>query len=140
MSYGSRNKIPVMIIDEIERVFTKHQIPFPYILYRTDTLSKFIGEAPHNLLPSQRNKNSQKGWTFYIAFAGSSLSVDGIDKIIVFPDVSENEIPLQVVVRLGKDNKPDLKKADLNKMPNKFVVRHLIDLDKQVSEMYYTNE
>src|SRR5258707_14029963 len=101
------------IRNQVESLFDDLDLPLPYILYRTDTLRKFVGESPHNLLPSQRKASSRRCWTVFLAFESITPSLDRLERIIAFPDSRDAEIPRQESVGLGKDKKPDLQKADL---------------------------
>jgi hypothetical protein len=117
MSPRRLTSLPPDIRKQVEVLFMSVALPPPYILYRTDTLRKFVGESPHNLLPSQRKASSRRGWTVFMAFQGLTPSLSDLERIIAFPDSREAELPLQEQVILHPDNKPDLKKADLSKFP-----------------------
>ncbi len=128
MSPRRKTSMPPEIKSQIESLFADFALPSPFILYRTDTLRKFVGESPHNLLPSQRKASSRRGWTVFLAFQGLTPSLTELERIIAFPDARESEIPLQEHVALGTDRKPDLKKADLAKLPEKFSFHSLEQL------------
>src|SRR5689334_20865753 len=110
-----RVTLPKAIRDSVIGIFAKHKLPAPYILFRTSTLVNFVNESPHNLLPRQRKPESRRGWTVYFKFETPLPEIDGLEKIIAFPDKREAELPRQIHVGLGKDKKPGLVKADQSK-------------------------
>lgn len=128
-----RMTLPKDIRDSVVGLFAKHKQPSPYLLYRTSTLEKFVGESPHNLLPSQRRPASRKGWTVYLAFETSDPIIIGLERIVAFRDTDERRIPKQAHVSLGRDKKPDLQKADLQRMPPEFIFRSFQELERYLS-------
>jgi hypothetical protein len=123
-------RIPSDIKETIKAIFESEKLPAPYLLHRS---VMFLKESPHNLLPSQRRAIDSKGWTVFLQFKSAPPRLKNISKIIAFPDNEENFLPRLQKTRLGGDNKYR-QKADLSKIPKKYILKKLEDLKSFIKE------
>src|SRR5258706_5043061 len=112
--------LPKAIRDQVIALFAKYRLLEPFILHRTRVRELFVGESPHNLLPSQRKPAKRQSWTVFLAFESYEPAWDGLERIYAFPDERDPAVPRQPLVRLGPDEMVDLKR-----MPHDLVFRDL---------------
>ncbi len=87
----------------------------------------FENESPDNLLPSQRSKKRNLGWTVFIVCHTAPANESTLQYMIAFPDEADQELPRLSKFGTSKHIK-DLQKADLSRMPEKYKFSSLNEL------------
>ncbi len=114
---GSKNKLCEELAEKVKSIFRDKGLPDPYLLFRTVMFDK---ESPHNLLPCQRKEADRKSWTVFLVFKKAPPIEENLHYIIAFPDEVDGSLPRLHKLRTAKHIE-NLQKADLSKMPSKYV-------------------